>query len=101
MARAMQIGRARLTMSASEHIAHSRARNVRCTPIGELARQLQVTVRQHNAVTMAQVLQPDLILVLSDGRTFMHKNQRFESQQNILGLEIQDQEARRIRYDVA
>jgi ketosteroid isomerase-like protein len=60
--------------------------------IGELDRKFQAAVKQNDAVTMAEILHPDMILVLGDGRTFTREEQLRESEQKLLVYEIQDEE---------
>jgi ketosteroid isomerase-like protein len=60
--------------------------------ISELDRKFQAAVKQNDAVTMAQILHPDMILVLGDGRTFTREEQLRESEQKLLVYEIQDEE---------
>lgn len=60
--------------------------------IGELDRKFQAAVKENDAVTMAEILHPDMILVLGDGRTFTREEQLRESEQKLLAYEVQDEE---------
>jgi ketosteroid isomerase-like protein len=60
--------------------------------IGELDLKFQAAVKRNDAATMAQILHPDMLLVLGDGRTSTREDLLREAEQQLLVYEIQDEE---------
>ncbi len=60
--------------------------------ISALDRRFQEAVKHNDVETMANILHPDMVLVLGDGRVFTCEEQLREAQQKLLIYEMQDEE---------
>ena len=60
--------------------------------IVELDRKFQTAVKQNDAVTMAEILHPDMVLILGDGRVITREDQLREADDKLLLYAIQDEE---------
>ena len=60
--------------------------------VSALDRRFQEAVKHNDVQTMGDILHPDMVLVLGDGRVFTRDEQLREAGQRLLSYEVQDEE---------